>query len=97
MKYSTVIAGIAVAAALGSAAPAVAAPAMSGNAAATIMQLEDQGYRVIVTRESMVPLDQASVVSITRGPAIRTGVPFSTSQGDNYRSVSSQTVYVTVK
>jgi hypothetical protein len=61
------------------------------------MALEDQGNRVIVTRLSAAPLDEASIVSITHGPIVRQGVPFSTSQGDNFRSIANQTVYVTVR
>ncbi len=82
---------------LGSAGPAVAAPDAARNADATIMRLEDQGNRVIVTRLSATPLEDSSVVSITHGPLVRHAVPFATSQGDNTLSVSSQTVYVTVR
>ena len=84
------------AAVLGLAAPAHAAPT-GGNAADTISALEAQGNRVVVTRQSSTPLDKASVVSVTRGPAIPQGVPFATSQGDNNRTVRNQTVYVTVR
>lgn len=86
-----------VAAALSLAAPAVAAPTGARTADATIMALEQQGNRVIVTRLSAAPLDEASIVSITHGPVVRQGVPFATSQGDNGRSVTTQTVYVTVR
>ena len=86
------------AAALGLAGTAAAAPgAGSENAASAIMALEDQGNRVVVSRLSDTPLDQAMVVSVTHGPDIRQGVPFATSQGEGYRSMSNQTVYVTVK
>ena len=81
---------------LGLAAPALAAPT-AGNAADTISALEAQGDRVIVTQLSNEPLDQASVVSITRGPIVRELVPFGTSNGNHTISVSSQTVYVTVR
>jgi aspartate carbamoyltransferase catalytic subunit len=97
-KYTITTAAAAALAAgiVGLAAPAQAAPS-GGNAADTISSLEAQGNRVIVTRQSSTPLDQASVVSVTRGPAIPQSVPFATSQGDNSRSVRSQTVYVTVR
>ncbi len=81
---------------LGLAAPALAAPT-GGNADETISALEAQGNRVVVTRQGSAPLDQSSVVSITRGPIQRSAVPFGTSNGDSNRSVSSQTVYVTVR
>ncbi|TDL10422.1 hypothetical protein EUA04_11025 [Mycolicibacterium obuense] len=88
---------VTVAAALSLAAPAGAAPTGAGHADTAIMALEDQGNRVIVTRLSAAPLDKASIVSITHGPIVRQGVPFSTSQGDNFRSIANQTVYVTVR
>lgn len=88
---------VTVAAALSRAAPAGAAPTGAGHADTAIMALEDQGNRVIVTRLSAAPLDEASIVSITHGPIVRQGVPFSTSQGDNFRSIANQTVYVTVR
>lgn len=81
---------------LGLAAPAQAAPT-GGNAADTISALEAQGNRVVVNRQGSAPLDEASVVSVTRGPIQRTAVPFGTSNGDSTRSATSQTVYVTVR
>ena len=85
------------AAVLGLAAPALAAPSGAGNAADTISALEAQGNRVIVNRQGSAPLDEASVVSITRGPDVRQSVPHATSNGDSTRSVSGQTIYVNVR
>lgn len=82
---------------LGFAAPALAAPSGAGSAADTISALEAQGNRVVVNRQSSAPLDEASVVSVTRGPDVRQVVPNATSNGDNPRSVSNQTVYVNVR
>lgn len=96
LTITTAAAAALTAGALGLAGPALAAPS-AGNAEQTISELEAQGNRVVVNRQSSAPLDQASVVSITRGPIMRGSVPFGTSQGDNTRSVTSQTVYVTVK
>ena len=42
-------------------------------------------------------LEEASVVSVTRGPDVRQSIPNATSNGDNNRSVSNQTVYVNVR
>lgn len=81
---------------LGLAAPALAAPT-GGNAADTISALEAQGNRVVVNRQGSAPLDESSVVSVTRGPITRTAIPFGTSNGDSNRSETSQTIYVTVK
>lgn len=82
---------------LGLAAPALAAPSGAGSAADTISALEAEGNRVVVNRQSNAPLDEASVVSVTRGPDVRRSVPNATSNGDNNRSVSNQTVYVNVR
>jgi hypothetical protein len=81
---------------LGLAAPAMAAPT-GGGAEQTISELEAQGNRVVVNRQSSAPLDEASVVSVTRGPIQRGTVPFGTSNGDHNRSTIDQTIYVTVK
>ncbi|KGI67190.1 hypothetical protein MJO55_06465 [Mycolicibacterium rufum] len=82
---------------LGLAAPALAAPSGAGSAADTISALEAQGNRVVVNRQSSTPLEEASVVSVTRGPDVRQSIPNATSNGDNNRSVSNQTVYVNVR
>ncbi|MET0901235.1 MAG: hypothetical protein ABWY45_25245, partial [Mycobacterium sp.] len=52
---------------LGLAAPALAAPTGAGNAQDTISSLQEQGYKVIVNRQSNAPLSEASVVSIGEG------------------------------
>ena len=93
---STVAAAALTAGVLGLAAPALAAPT-AGNAADTISALEAGGNRVVVTRQSAAPLDEASVVSITRGPIMRQAIPHATSNGDHTLSVTGQTIYVTVK
>ncbi len=96
LTITTAAAAALAAGVLGLAAPAVAAPT-GGNAADTISALEAQGNRVIVTRQSSTPLDQASVVSVHRGPDVRQSIPVPNSIGNGSRSVSNQTVYVTIK
>ena len=81
----------------GLAVPALAAPSGAGSAADTISALEAQGNRVVVNRQSSTPLEEASVVSVTRGPDVRQSIPNATSNGDNNRSVSNPTVYVNVR
>ena len=74
MKTSTITLTAAAAlsaAVLGLAAPAAAAPTGAGDAQQTIAQLEDQGNRVIVNRQSSTPLSDASVVGIRRGSPIQ--------------------------
>lgn len=73
MKISVTVTGATALAAvvIGFAVPAAAAPGGEGDAATTIGMLEADGNRVLVHRLSDAPLDQADVVRITRGPAIR--------------------------
>ena len=71
------------AAVLGLAAPAVAAPTAGDNAKETISQLEAQGNRVIVNRQSGAPLTDASIVSVRPGPEIKEYVSVNGRQGDD--------------
>ncbi|HEY9265412.1 MAG TPA: hypothetical protein VIQ11_12485, partial [Mycobacterium sp.] len=64
---TTAIAAGLSAAVLGLAAPADAAPSGGNSAQQTISQLEAQGHRVIVKRQSSTPLSEASVVSVRPG------------------------------
>ncbi|OHT96382.1 hypothetical protein BKG61_19080 [Mycobacterium syngnathidarum] len=82
-------AGVAVAAIIGSAGPAAAAPNGPSNAEQTIRQLESQGYTVVVNRLGSSPLKQASVVAIRPGPNF--------SRTDTLSAVTTRTVYVDVK
>lgn len=67
--------------------PAAAAPMPGGDAAETITMLEAAGNRVIVNRLSDTPVDQADVVSIYRGPALR-----DTIRDDRYDHTYQRTV-----
>ncbi len=97
MKLSLVAAGAAglTAAVLGFAAPAVAMPA--GGAVATISMLEADGNRVLVHRLSATPLDQAEVVRITRGPAVRGTVMDEFSNRTYQQTVTGYVYYVSVR
>ena len=68
---------------LGLASPALAAPSGSGNASQTISQLEAQGHRVVVQRQSSTPLSEANVVSVRQGPPVREYVSTPGRQGNN--------------
>ncbi|CDP87671.1 MULTISPECIES: hypothetical protein [Mycolicibacterium] len=81
--------GVAVAAIIGSAGPAAAAPNGPSNAEQTIRQLESQGYTVIVNRIGSSPLEEASVVAVRPGPNF--------SRTDTLSAVTRRTVYVDVK
>jgi hypothetical protein len=61
-----VIAGIS-AATLGFSGMAAAAPSATGDAQATISQLEAGGHRVIVNKLGSAPLSQADVVDVHTG------------------------------
>jgi hypothetical protein len=79
---AAVVAGLS-AAVLGLAAPAVAAPIAGDNAQQTISQLEAQGNRVIVNRQSGAALSDATVVAVRPGPEIRDWVIVEGRQGDD--------------
>lgn len=81
--------GVAVAAIIGSAGVALAAPNGPSNAQQTIKELQSQGYTVIVNRVGSSPLDQASVVAVRPGPNF--------SRTDTLSAVTQRTVYVDVK
>jgi hypothetical protein len=68
---------------LGLATPALAAPSGGGDASQTISQLEAQGHRVIVKKQSSAPLAESNVVSVRPGPPIREYVDKPGRQGDN--------------
>ena len=98
MNASTITTAAAIAltaGALGFAAPALAAPT-AGSAEDTISQLQGEGNRVIVTRQSRVPLDQASVVNVTTGPDIWKRV-WDSYMDDQHLVRTGNVIYVTVK
>lgn len=82
---------------LGLAAPAVAAPTGSGNAQDVIASLEDQGYRVVVNRLGMSPLNEATVESVGEGPAFTHNVAADGASSDYSVPVTTRTVYVNVR
>lgn len=93
---TTVVAGGIVAAALGFAAPSVAAPSGPGSAQDTISKLQSQGYEVIVNHVGSTPLDEATVVAVRPGQTYSrtdSGTP-----GDSLETtITGKTVYVDVK
>jgi hypothetical protein len=98
MNASTITTATAIAltaGALGFAAPALAAPS-GGSAEDTISQLQSEGNRVIVTRQSRVPLDEASVVNVTTGPDIWKRV-WDSYMDDQHLVRTGNVIYVTVK
>jgi hypothetical protein len=96
LGFATIVASGLVAAVLGLAAPADAAPSGPGSAQDTISKLEAQGYNVIINHVGNTPLEQASVVSV------RPGQTFSRTDSGNpgddlLTTVTDKTVYVDVK
>ena len=91
------------AAVLGLAAPAIAAPTAGDSAQQTISQLEAQGNRVVVNRESGAALSDASVVSVRPGPEIREWVTVNGRQGadhshtDRELQTTGRVLYVDVR
>jgi hypothetical protein len=96
LGFATIVASGLVAAVLGLAAPADAAPSGPGTAQDTISKLESQGYNVIVNHVGSTPLEQASVVAVRPGQTYaRTD---SGNPGDDLlTTVTDKTVYVDVK
>jgi hypothetical protein len=93
---ATVAAGL-TAAAIAFAAPAAAAPTTGGDAAETISKLEAEGNRVVVNRLSGVPLDQAEVVTINRGPEIRMTVMDERYDRTYQQTVTGHVFYIDVR
>ncbi|HEY9264923.1 MAG TPA: hypothetical protein VIQ11_09990 [Mycobacterium sp.] len=81
---------------VGLAAPALAAPSGNGNAATTISELEAQGNRVIVNRQSGAALADANVVSIRQGNEIRE-YTWDAQGDDRVRETVGRVIYVDVK
>lgn len=81
--------------ALGFAAPALAAPT-AASAEDTISELEAAGNRVVVTRQSRVPLDEATVVNLTTGPDIWKRV-WDANFEDQHLTRTGSVIYLTVK
>ncbi|CAN5612646.1 hypothetical protein BH10ACT9_BH10ACT9_38800 [soil metagenome] len=89
---------------LGLAAPALAAPTGAGNAQDTISSLQDQGYKVVVNRQSDRPLSEASVVSVGKGATFSTTNTnngnmggYSSTNDRQFAPENTQTVYVNVR
>ncbi|BBY74728.1 hypothetical protein MPRF_27560 [Mycolicibacterium parafortuitum] len=82
---------------LGLAAPALAAPSGTGDAQATIAQLEAQGNRVIVHKLSATPLADANVVGVNRGPAIRGTVQDNFNDRLYQNTITGHVYYVNVR
>ena len=81
---------------LGLAAPALAAPT-GGDAQATISKLEAQGNRVIVNKLADVDLDDATVVGINRGAAIRGTVMDHFNDRTYQNTITGHVYYVNVR
>ena len=92
---AAVAAGIS-AAALGFAGTAAAEPSATGDAQATISQLEAGGHRVIVNKVGSAPLSQAKVVRVHTGGNVTQWV---NEGGDDGLElvVTGQVYYVTVR
>jgi hypothetical protein len=97
-EFATVIASGLIAAVLGFAGPADAAPSGPGNAQQTISELHSQGYTVVVNRIGSTPLNQATVVAVRPGQTYsRTDSGAPGAGNDIVTTVTGRTVYVDVK
>jgi NADPH:quinone reductase-like Zn-dependent oxidoreductase len=89
---ATLAGGGLAAAAIGLAAPAVAAPSATGSAQDTVRQLEASGYKVILNTVGGASLDHCTVTSVRPGRQIT--MPVTDSGGDLKNQVLYTTVYV---
>ena len=90
-------AGALAAAALGLTATANAAPAGPGSVDATINQLREQGFEVIVNRTGTAPSEQCTITSVRPGQTFSrsdTGSGLPGSAFDIVTTVTAKTVYV---
>jgi hypothetical protein len=71
--FAAAVAGAVVGLATGSAAQALAAPSGTGSAQDTVKSLEGVGYRVVVKKVGVEPLELCTVDSIR--PGTTAGVP----------------------
>jgi hypothetical protein len=92
---TTMTAGALVAAALGMAGAAAAAPSGPSSVADTVTGLQADGSKVIVTRLSGGESSKCSVSAIRPGQQIIQQVPIG--GGDTAQQVVSKTVYVDVR
>ncbi|MDT5363453.1 MAG: hypothetical protein QOC69_5215 [Mycobacterium sp.] len=93
IRTTAVAAGL-IAAAMGSAGLASAAPTGSVNAATTIQDLQANGYRVILNKVGAEPLSVCHVTSIRPGQPVTETVPGG--GGDTLQKVVYTPVYVDV-
>lgn len=84
------------AAALGLAGPAAAAPSGTGDAQATISQLQAGGHRVIVNKLGSAPLSETNVVGVHTGGNVTEWVNEGGDDGLELR-VTGKVYYVTVQ
>ena len=90
--FATLAASGLMAATLGLAAPAVAAPSGAGLAQDTVNQLEANGYKVVLNKVGGASLDKCTVTSVRPGRQITQ--PVTDSGGDLRGKVLYTTVYV---
>jgi hypothetical protein len=83
-----------IAAALGLAGAAAAAPTGTVNAATTIQELQASGYRVILNKVGTEPLSSCHVTSIRPGHTVTETVP--AGGGDTMQKIVYTPVYVDV-
>ena len=97
LLFTSLTAGALAAAALGLTATANAAPAGPGSADATINQLREQGFEVIVNRTGTGALEQCTVNAVRPGQTFSrsdTGSGLPGSAFDIVTTVTGKTVYV---
>lgn len=93
--FATMTAGALLAAVLGFAGIASAAPSGPSSAADAVKQLQSQGYHVVINRIGSAPLSECTVASVTSGRAATTPTVVGSDDTEDRRYHS--TVYLTAQ
>jgi hypothetical protein len=94
LTVATIAGGALIALALGSPASAHAAPSGIGSAQDTVIELENNGYKVVLNKIGTAPLDHCTVDSVLPGETVTRAVQ---AGHDVVSHVVYQTVYLTAK
>jgi hypothetical protein len=94
LTFATVAAGALIAMAVGVAAGAQAAPSGIGSAQATVNELEDNGFKVVLNKMGTGPLDHCTVDSVRPGETVVRPVRYGSAL---VNQIVYQTVYLTAK
>jgi hypothetical protein len=94
LTFATVAGGAFIALAVGFPASAQGAPSGIGSAQDTVNELEDNGFKVVLNKMGVGPLDHCTVDSVRPGETVTRPVQ---NGSDLVNQIVYQTVYLTAK